>query len=330
VENAATGTASYNLQSLNVGDISDALPIGARQPGTSTLIDDGDWRIQDAVWRSDKLYAVTEIRVGSGASAHDVVHWFVVDTSNLNTLILLSQGNIDYGSGIDTYYGNMTVDNAGNMIIGYSYSGPGDANHPAAYASSVYAVIPAGGTGLADGGVYLTQGQGTFVQLDSFGRDRWGDYSGVAIDPTDSNSFWVFNEHATNTNSWATTIGGMLLTTPVPEIVVSFSGTNIADGDTTPSSSEGTDFGSATLGGTAVQHTFTVTNTGAGTLTTSGLTLPSGFSLVEGYRRRSRPATQTPSRCNSTRRARASRAARSASPTTTATRTPITSRSAER
>ncbi|HEX8165654.1 MAG TPA: FG-GAP-like repeat-containing protein [Beijerinckiaceae bacterium] len=205
IENAATGTASFNIQSLNVGNITDAFPAGARQPGTSTLIDDGDWRIQNAVWRADKLYAVTEIRVGSGASAHDVVHWFVVDTSNLNTLTLLSQGNVDYGSDYDTYFGNLTVDGSGNMIIGYSFSGPGtpgDPNRAPAYASSVYAVIPAGGTGLADGGFYLMPGQGVNT------GDRWGDYSGVAIDPADDKSFWVFNEHATSSNSWATTIGG--------------------------------------------------------------------------------------------------------------------------
>ena len=168
IENAASGTASYNLQTLNVGNISDAFPAGGRQAGTSALIDDGDRRIQDAVWRDDKLYAATEIRVGSGASAHDVVHWFVVDTSNLNALSLLSQGNIDYGSDYDTYYGNLTVDSSGDMIIGYSFSGPGtpgDSNRPAAYASSVYAVIPAGGTALADGGFYLAQGQGTYTDF---------------------------------------------------------------------------------------------------------------------------------------------------------------------
>jgi hypothetical protein len=205
IENAGTGTATFNLQSLNVGNISDAFPSGARQAGTSTLIADGDWRIQDAVWRADKLYAVTEIRVGSGASAHDVVHWFVVDTSNLNALTLLSQGNVDYGSDYDTYYGNLTVDNSGNMIIGYSFSGPGTAGNPnraPVYASSVYAVIPAGGTGLTDGGFYLTPGQGVNT------GGRWGDYSGVAIDPADDGSFWVFNQYATNSNSWATTVGG--------------------------------------------------------------------------------------------------------------------------
>ena len=68
----------------------------------------------------------------------------------------------------------------------------------------------------------------------------------------------------------------------VPEIAVSGGGTNIADGDTTPSSTDLTDFGITLQGAPAAQHTFTVTNTGSGTLTTSGLTLPAGFSLVEG------------------------------------------------
>jgi hypothetical protein len=67
-----------------------------------------------------------------------------------------------------------------------------------------------------------------------------------------------------------------------PEIVVLGDDKSIADGDSSPSSSDGTDFGSATVGGAPVQHTFTVKNEGGSTLTTSGLTLPSGFSLVEG------------------------------------------------
>lgn len=66
-----------------------------------------------------------------------------------------------------------------------------------------------------------------------------------------------------------------------PEIAVSGNGFDIADGDTTPSSSDGTDFGSVLTGAT-VDHVFTVSNTGTATLTTSGLTLPSGFILVEG------------------------------------------------
>jgi subtilase family serine protease len=56
---------------------------------------------------------------------------------------------------------------------------------------------------------------------------------------------------------------------------------NIVDGDITPGSNDGTDFGTV-LQGTRVDRVFTVSNTGMGTLTPSGLTLPTGFSLVEG------------------------------------------------
>src|SRR6185369_6044052 len=55
----------------------------------------------------------------------------------------------------------------------------------------------------------------------------------------------------------------------------------IADGDATPSGTDGTDFGTV-LQGTTVDRVVTVSNTGTAALTSSGVTLPSGFSLVEG------------------------------------------------
>ncbi|WP_316172195.1 VCBS repeat-containing protein [Bradyrhizobium sp. SZCCHNRI3037] len=205
VNNAGTGTGSFSRQMIAVGNISDQTPTGALQSGNSTTLDDGETSIQDAVWRGNRLYAVTEIRVGFGSSAHDVVHWFVVDTSNLNALTLISQGNIDFapinGLNWDTYYGNLTVDDSGNLIIGFSVSGS------SLYASSMYAVIPPNASGLTDGGNILGQGLASYVQLDNLGRDRWGDYSGIAIDPTDGKSFWVFNQYANSGNAWATSIG---------------------------------------------------------------------------------------------------------------------------
>ena len=73
------------------------------------------------------------------------------------------------------------------------------------------------------------------------------------------------------------TVTGALM----PEIAVSGLGVDIADGNTSLGSTDGTDFGAATKSAT-VDHVFTVSNTGASVLTTSSLTLPSGFSLVEG------------------------------------------------
>jgi Tol biopolymer transport system component len=58
-------------------------------------------------------------------------------------------------------------------------------------------------------------------------------------------------------------------------------GQNITDGDSSPTTTDGTDFG-ATPPGTPIIRIFTVFNNGDGDLTTSGLTVPAGFSILEG------------------------------------------------
>src|SRR5262249_47599628 len=75
-----------------------------------------------------------------------------------------------------------------------------------------------------------------------------------------------------------------------PEVGVSGLAIDIATGDTTPSSADGTDFGWVPKNGVATR-TFTVTNTGSAALNTLNLTLPAGFSLVEGLSARIAPAT---------------------------------------
>ncbi len=89
-----------------------------------------------------------------------------------------------------------------------------------------------------------------------------------------------FNNNDSNESPFNFEISGTVTTTPVPEIAVSFNGTNIVDGDPSPSSAEGTDFGSV-VQGAVVDHVFRVNNTGTAPLTTSGLTPPPGFTVVE-------------------------------------------------
>ena len=82
------------------------------------------------------------------------------------------------------------------------------------------------------------------------------------------------------TSSWEGFIGGparlvasgYAISPPalVAEIGVLGIGQNIADGDSTPSVTDGTDFGSVERGAAAVSHTFRVSNTGAATLTRRG------------------------------------------------------------
>ena len=89
-----------------------------------------------------------------------------------------------------------------------------------------------------------------------------------------------FTNNDSNENPFNFEISGAVTTTPVPEIVVSFNGTNIVDGDASPSGTEGTDFGTVSQG-TLVERVFRVDNTGTATLATSGMILPTGFTVVE-------------------------------------------------
>ncbi len=70
--------------------------------------------------------------------------------------------------------------------------------------------------------------------------------------------------------------------TTAPEADVLFGTVAIADGDTTPSTTDGTDFGSAAQNAAGPSKTFTVKNTGTAALTTSALTVPAGFAITEG------------------------------------------------
>lgn len=75
-----------------------------------------------------------------------------------------------------------------------------------------------------------------------------------------------------------------------PAVAVTFNGTAVNDGDTTPSAAEGTDFGSPVIGQPAVERTFTVTNTGGQPLTLGQASIAgSGFEILTDL-----PATLAP------------------------------------
>ena len=100
-------------------------------------------------------------------------------------------------------------------------------------------------------------------------------------------SYYSFNGTSwTDLNTWNSTanfcIKALVTATAPPEITVLGGGVAIADGDITPSSTDGTDFGSVAVGSTPIFRTFTVRNDGTGTLALESLTVPTGFTVTEG------------------------------------------------
>lgn len=71
---------------------------------------------------------------------------------------------------------------------------------------------------------------------------------------------------------------------PAPEIDLQGNGQSIANGDTTATTGDDTDFGSTNVGGTSITHTFTISNSGDASLTLTGspavtLTMGTHFSV---------------------------------------------------
>jgi hypothetical protein len=167
----------------------------------------------------------------------------------------LGESNYDEGRGI-------AVDGSGNVYVtGYSEATWGSPER--AYTAG----YDAWAAGLA--------GDGSLTWNTFLGGSS-GDYGyGLAVDGS-GNVYVTGHSRATwgspvraYTNR-ADAFAAKLASDFAPEIDVQGNGTSITNGDTTPSTADDTDFGSITLGGTPVTHTFTISNSGTADLNLTG------------------------------------------------------------
>jgi hypothetical protein len=136
--------------------------------------------------------------------------------------------------------------------------------------TTVTPVLPAGFTLVEPLDATILAGQSdTFtVQLNSANR---GTFAGDLAIASNDEARPLFNFRISGTVTAASYSG----------IVVEGLGQPILDGDTTPSASDGTDFGSAVRNGEALTRTFTVRNPGTADLTLGTPSLPSGYTIIE-------------------------------------------------
>jgi hypothetical protein len=196
VDNPLT-TTTFAQQYVPVGNIDNfgtSMP-DAPQLTISNTIETNDRRALNAVWRDDTLWMTAQVVPPSGPDAGQATaHWFKLDTTNLGTFSVLDQGDVggnDIDPGAHTFMPSVMVDQNGAMAIGFALSGP--STYAGAYYTCRASTDPPGtvqSTGVLQAGVdyYLRTFGGS--------RNRWGDYSGMALDPSDELTFWVYNEYA--------------------------------------------------------------------------------------------------------------------------------------
>jgi hypothetical protein len=228
LNNAGSGTATISNIVTNIGSNYDGNG-AARQPyttgtGNPRVIDTLDDRVGSSVYEANgKIYTLHTItQLGS---AYTSVRYSVI---NAATGALLDEGNIGDGSH-DYYQGSLAVNSAGQVVIAFDRSGTG-ADGKISFLARTYNT---GGTGqlYQTGSELLLQTSltdsyhnGSIDGQAAAGRQRWGDYSAVSLDPTNDQNFWVIGEYAREFNDAAnghpSGTGGSRWSTWIQEISV--------------------------------------------------------------------------------------------------------------
>ncbi len=96
------------------------------------------------------------------------------------------------------FFPAIAANGQGHALLGSSVAGP--ARFIGVALAQRFAGEPAGTLGPVN---VAQPGAGSYTRNDGIGRNRWGDYSQVSIDPTDNLTWWAFQEYVSATNQWA-------------------------------------------------------------------------------------------------------------------------------
>ncbi len=174
----------------------------AGQPGGGLQIEtNGSMLTNEPAYRDGYLYAVHGI-ANPQSSVYASARFLKINTTSAQAV----EDKVLGASGYWYFYPAVTVDKHGNAVVTYSRSGVTE--YPGAY----YSIKRSGSTmGLTPSNL-LKAGEGQYVKDYGSGRNRWGDYLGMALDPVTEENFWMMTEFAKKNNVWSNWIGEVRVT----------------------------------------------------------------------------------------------------------------------
>lgn len=199
-----------DLGSINVASFSD--PPNAPAMGSTTNINTVDRRLMNAVYMNGSIYAAHCISFQGRAACR----WYEIRTSN-NTVF--QSGTVTEAT--RHYYDpGIAVNANGDVVMGFS--GSNASEFVGAYYSGRSAGDPLGQMSTP---TLLKAGEAAQNNIDSAGRNRWGDYSLTTLDPLDNTTLWTIQEYAESpANIWGTWVGELQVV-PAPLTISLPSGT---------------------------------------------------------------------------------------------------------
>jgi hypothetical protein len=158
-----------------------------------------DTRILNVDWRNNEMVLEQNVGIESDTNVH--ARWYEISTAGAAPS-MVQQGTLNPGPGIDTYMPSVAL--AADGTIGMTYIESSATENMSMYVTGRAPSDPLGtmqGAKLVKAGEQFTEGT------------RIGDFSGIAVDPTDGTTFWAVNEYTITTSilagfpNWGTWIG---------------------------------------------------------------------------------------------------------------------------
>ncbi|MBZ5640110.1 MAG: hypothetical protein LAO51_15285 [Acidobacteriia bacterium] len=188
----------YDMTLCGMGSIWNCMP----QPGTTQKIDP----IREPLHHpfqyrnfGDHQSLVGTFVEDVDGTDHSALRWFELRKVGAGAWSLFQEGVVGGESGVHRSVGSIAMDGSGNIAIGYTRTGGSAPYYPSIYYKGRLSTDTPG-----------TMPQGEYVIQDATtsktNNERWGDYAGIGVDPTDDCTFWFTTEYG---GSGATRVAAM-------------------------------------------------------------------------------------------------------------------------
>lgn len=196
--NVLTKEGTVNLATAT--GYSAGFPVDAPQLGSNRDLQGNDWRVQDAEYRNGNIWMSHTLACNPGGGTVNCIRWAQIDPTGPSVVDAGVLGT----SGEYRTFPDLAVNDCDDMAIGYTKT-----------SASTYASVYVSGRESGDAsGTLQTEslvkaGEVPYTSFESSGAYRWGDYSGMTIDP-DGQTFWYLGEYSKETGAqtkWGDYVG---------------------------------------------------------------------------------------------------------------------------
>jgi len=166
------------------GNNGDFLP----QLGSPQLINSVDHRMENVVFRNNKIWAVHHVFLPANNPQRTAVQWWELSPEGE----ILQRGRVDDPTGVMSYaFPTIAVNEFEDIMIGHNNFSLNQ------YASAAYSFRSHQDepNTFRDPFQYK-DGKAPYYKTFGGGRNRWGDYSATMLDPVNGVDFWVLQEYA--------------------------------------------------------------------------------------------------------------------------------------